>query len=1509
MFTIHWLKQRAFFIGLVGVVASVLVYHTAQAYTYNSYSIDDLVVTHTDTSLGGTDNVTLTFTIPDDVTTGLNTSGSLYISVPYLYKYTNSTYTYDNVDVSTATASSSQLTLTSQSSSYINFVPKAKLNAGDTVTINLSGVKNPLTLEGTGSFTVSAYEYSSTGDYSNSIWGSSSQVYGTVDLSITMLDTDGVTPVPNTSVGLYYYNTSNYSDYEYQSGYTNNQGVIQFAGLTTDRNYTVSFYYSGTGTANSVPVTNTLTYAGNNQTQSYNFVQTNTLTHFLDQNGSPINRGYWYLYKTNSTNYTTDYEWRWGYTDTAGTIKSAIQLNGNYTLYVQEPNTYTYLSYSFTSNNGTITGLADPLRVPGPEVSGVVTAGGSAVADATLYLHNTDWSVYKTVTTDSAGAFSITVGTTGTYKLEMNSYNLPKGYFAPDTINVSVTAGVANAALSVSLVAATKTISGNIMAADGTAITDATIYAYQPSGNYRYVSANTTSSGAYSLPVTGGKWVLYLYQQQWPASWAYTGQTMNVSFSNDDSAETATVNPQVQLYNAHIAGRVLDPNGRPMGENAVYIYVQGGENNAVYSSDYVDSNGMFDIAVTEGTYTVTMYSINGSNNYSMPTIAAQTVAANTTANLGDTQLLLKTSRIQGHMTLRGNGQAVASQYLYAQRTTGSYDWASGSTDSTGFYDLLVGAGDWTVYTYVYGTTAEGKKIIYNGGALSVKVADNETITGQDFIADVADATVTFIAQDDSGNERNNEYGWMSLLQADAATGYGSSNVGCYVQRGTCSVDAASDIEYTIQYYSYSNWNWYDDDEENYSYSHLLIDDQQTDTFTAVSGATTNVTVVFTASTGTLAGQFLDTDGNPVSVNGYVYASGDNGQWASTTVEDQSSYTLKVAPGTWKIAYWIYGGWQSSYSKTTAVTVAENDTTIFDITALNANALISGTVLNPSGTAVTTPVFVKVSTTYGTEHTNTEEQYGFIEQTTYTNDKGKFSLTVPAGTYYVTAASPDYLSPQPIKVKADSVGSGSNVQLGFINPAASIIGTVTDGVGITINAQHILAQGDGVADAFVYAYCIGGSYSTATADTTGAYVLAVPVDDTCFVGAVSQSNNTAYYSEQSTVSTDEIEISQSISLTNSLTLPASQTTNFDPTEGTVVALENGVRVEIPANTMNVSADITSVTIVITPVAEVVHQPGVEPITIGYNFTATDQAGNPITQFGGDVKIIIPYDQADLTDAGVTEDEVQANYFQEAANTWQAIDGGVIKNETDDQFEISVQHFSTFAVVSNRSVLAVTDDNNDNDADTGDGGDDSDSDGGGNDNDSGNSDNDAVTIEQGILTAPTKVLIAKRSANGLQARWKHIAAADHYEVQLINVTKDTIAKKVSTQKVNQLVEDLLSNQPYQVRVRSVGSNNSTSGWSTMVSTRTKPAIPIHLTASELTSVSAHLRWSKPRGKITSYTVTVYNQSGNKVVQTTTRKPQLTLATLQSNITYSFRVQARLNKHNVSQLSKAKQFHTAE
>lgn len=1515
--TLHSTLLGRWWVTFIAIAVTVLIgialnTPSASAYSYVSKAIDDVSVTSTNTSVDGTADVTVTFTWPD---VAWSTSDYIYIYSPYFYSYAGGNYTSDSTDISNATISSSQLTLSYSGSTYAYFYPKSALSNGSAVSITFEDVVNS-SIEGTGNWYVSGYRY--TNDSYFSANGSGSVVNGTVDLTVYVKDVGGVTGVSGAYISLSYYNSGNWSDYHYVSGTTNSSGQVQFAGMqgtsASPKTYSVYLYYSGDSATGDTPSNTTLTYSGTDSAPTYTFVAKNVTTYFKDSSNNGINNAYWYAYKTNSTNYTDDYVWRWGYTNTTGKISFAAQKDGNYTLYVQDPSStsYTYYPYEFTVASGAESGLDSTIYVPSPEVTGTVKAGSSGASGVPMYIHNSNWSVYQYATTESDGTFELALNKNcSSCTVEISSWGLPSNYFAPESTTVSVTKGVANSAITIDLIAATKTISGTVTmngddvakVAAGTPVSNAYGSCYQSSGNYNYASFTTSTSGTFSIMVTGGKWKCYLWPNTWPATWAYVDGEFNPSFNSDSTTETASYYLKVEPFNSHITGTISYPNGSTVGEYAVYIYSSGGKKDSttksVYAYDYTDSSGAFSLNTTAGTHDLFMYfySSSGGNNYVAPSVEPITLEAGETHALGALTLVEKNSHLQGAVSVKSTGAGVSGINVYAWKSKGSYDWDSATTDSSGKFDLLVSPGDWTISIYMWNqTTDSGEKYIYAGGSLSATVEENETLTGQDFVLTIADSTANFIAQDSSGNAMEEEYGWASISE-EGGGDYGWYSTGCYLTRGGCQTDITGGVAYNVNYYSYSNWGWYDEDEDTYSFSSVKVDGVAADSFTAAADETLDVVLVMAKNDATLEVSFEDKDGNPVEVNGEVYASNSTGGWAYKYISDESDATIKLSSGTWNVNYWTWDDW-TSYDKKTEdkkVELVSGETTNVVFPVLENDATVSGVVNDPDGNPVTTPTFVKLSTNFGTNETETGEQYGLIERTMYTDSEGKFSAELPAGIYYLSASSPEYLDTEPIQVTADTEDSAVGLVLQFVSPDAMISGTVIDGVGFDINNARTLAIGDGVPNAFVTAFSNKGSARTAETDESGAYEIEAVRDQTWYIMGIFEAEGIVHYSSLTAIEVDEATEVANITLDKTITLPEPQSQQFDPSNAAVIQLENGMEMNMPALSVSADEAVDEVTVTVTPTYELAQEASSKPLSIGYEITAVEADGDPITELASDVTLTIPYEEADVETAEIEEEDLQVGFYDSTAADWSNVSSVVVDTEADE-FTVTTGHLSQFAIVSGRSIASANDD---------------DEDGGGSDggNGDGNTDDDEAID---ILSAPTGVAFSKRRAKTITVSWNAVAEAASYEVGVFNGKTGKKIKTASAANSKRAIRKLTSNTKYEFRVRSVGVSGTRSGWSAISTARTLPATPKALKVGGVSitgsvDASATLRWNKPRGKVNKYVVTVYNADGSVYDTIKTNKRTLTVTGLSRGTSYAFSVKARFNKKNTSAASARKKFNT--
>jgi len=236
----------------------------------------------------------------------------------------------------------------------------------------------------------------------------------------------------------------------------------------------------------------------------------------------------------------------------------------------------------------------------------------------------------------------------------------------------------------------------------------------------------------------------------------------------------------------------------------------------------------------------------------------------------------------------------------------------------------------------------------------------------------------------------------------------------------------------------------------------------------------NNTITLTVPQKTITGTV--TKSSVAVSNAIVAANRDRGGgYFETRTNSSGQYTLKVSGGSW----WVdvrptYDGTQPDwvYNEPPAqVTFAENNATeskTADFSVAAADATITGVVKTPTNSAVQN-VWVEVRGNKGMGNGN------------QTDNNGRFSVRVPAGTYFVNVFtnSPDYGSPDQKSVAVTSQQTTDAGTLYLKAKNSHIKGLVQDDAGnplqnIVINAHLINSPG----------------WTSTFTDQTGAYDLSV-----------------------------------------------------------------------------------------------------------------------------------------------------------------------------------------------------------------------------------------------------------------------------------------------------------------------------------------------------------------------------------------------------------------------------------
>jgi len=772
----------------------------------------------------------------------------------------------------------------------------------------------------------------------------------------------------------------------------------------------------------------------------------------------------------------------------------------------------------------------------------------------------------------------------------------------------------------------TKTITGTVTYSGGGNVANAQVNAFKSDG-FGFVQTTTNASGQYTLQVGGGKWEV-MPQASSSSDWAYGQPPTSVKFANDTSSESQTVNFVVDRATATVTGRLLKPGGSPVTSSdnlGVGVFSMEGKGSG---TQITSNDGTFSVNVPAGSYMFNVWAPPNSN-YGAPNVTPFSVADGDIKDLGDITLVTKSATIQGTVT-DGNGNPVANLVVEAFSRSGG-GFSEGQTDANGQFQIKVTAGTWMVMPRLSPTSSYA----LDSNPQEVQVSANQTVTYNISLTN-ATATIQGTVVDSNGSPVS-VYGF-AFAQVNGSN-FGPGGLGGPVERGSFSFKVPPGT-YSVNIGLPPGSSYTPGDSQ---------------TVTVSDGQTQNITLTVKSNTATIQGTIKDENGNPVTANMHVFAVSSNNTFQEGQVSN-GSYSISVAAGTWSLGYFIdpsTGYISAPPDPSLRFSVKDGETKTENITLTKANSTISGTVTQPDGSAAT-GVFVSVETSGVNRR--------FVAGSP-TDSNGNYSINVSDGTYLVranVAPNSGYLSPAEQQVTVSGSNATQNFTLRTAN--ATITGTVK-------------LNGSGVA-AFVYAWSDDGGFSQAQADSSGQFSLSVSSGTTWHVGAFYQSNTTPYQATEvaidpSSGNTADLTLSQA-----SFTLPSPVSFTFDATKPKLITLDDGTTINIPANAMATSGNVT---LTVNPKATLPAQKQGKPVWYGYEFKAFNASGQSITQFNSNITITFPYDPNILTQLGLTPSDLVPSYWDSTSGTWKKV-GNVTIDSSANTVTISVNHFTDFALTT-------------------------------------------------------------------------------------------------------------------------------------------------------------------------------------------------------------------------------------
>ena len=979
-------------------------------------------------------------------------------------------------------------------------------------------------------------------------------------------------------------------------------------------------------------------------------------------------------------------------------------------------------SESLNLNTTSSKANAGAIRLGLPQLRGTVVKADGSTPVSNVWINvysSSNWNIQPAGSnTNSNGKFSIGGLDDGTYNIEVN---MPwgEGLVAPSGLSVEISNDIGVVKEDgenltnnkITLQEPTNTISGHVYkdtnsngeydSGTDTVVTNARVETHKDMGG-GFVETRTNASGAYSLKVADGSWWVEV-RPDWGTEidWLFSETPTRMTFSAvDDSDDTQTKNFKVAATNSTIYGYVKKTDGTAVSNCWVDICQDMG----MCNGRSTDSNGRFSIKVAAGTYRVSAFpSGDLMNTFGAPNKKIVTVNANSSADAGTLTLKAKNSHIKGKVQdAAGNGIQNVVINVYEYDGPG---WGMGYTDTSGDYDVTVPAGMWGLMAMPM-----SNQYVYQGAPLSVTIDASETSENNDFILKTANATIKGKVRlnSASGDVVTDFWGgvWIKdtsvddyldfggpmddMMEKSGMMAGGTGGTGSVMGPGMMDQGMGSGINnggfqlkvpagtYEIGVGSPPG--------SSYTLSETATVTVLSDSDSNNALGYTEVNLIVVENDATVSGRFfLDANSNDIYDSGeevsnlraMVNADRIGGGWQSTESNSDGSYSLNVAAGTWYVDAFIdpfmtFG--QSYYmivspDEKIAIESGSSNTLNFEVKQLNA--VISGQVLDATGTSSSAMSGVWVFADYGSADMLTEfNGVGGPGVGDYTDVSGNYSINVSEGTYKIGVGLPpwdtrDLIAPEflTVIVEADEISTGND--LTFTAADATIAGTVF----VDADADGAYDSGEAQAS-YVRAWSDDGRGNGASA-TSGSYSIKVNNGTTWHLVAVAQISSILYESEVVTIAVDEETETQNLELVSlGLVIPESKTISFDSSESKTLTLTNGLTLEMPAGSIATSG---TVTVSVTPTVDVKPDAKEKPIGITYSFNARNSDGQEISDLAGNVTITMPYNEELIEAAGYSEYSITPKYYNETTGTWENYDT-VMRDPENNLLIIITDHFS-------------------------------------------------------------------------------------------------------------------------------------------------------------------------------------------------------------------------------------------
>jgi hypothetical protein len=411
--------------------------------------------------------------------------------------------------------------------------------------------------------------------------------------------------------------------------------------------------------------------------------------------------------------------------------------------------------------------------------------------------------------------------------------------------------------------------------------------------------------------------------------------------------------------------------------------------------------------------------------------------------------------------------------------------------------------------------------------------------------------------------------------------------------------------------------------------------------------------------------------------GQVFAfNGSSGAFLSTPVQPDGSYELMVSSGDWTVGYSIdSSGYISNPPAQTRLTLGSEDSFTLLFTAVQADALINGQVLDPNGQPL--------NFAWAWAHRPATSQSAQIDTGAISGDPdkgfspGRFSIPVASGGEYSVGAGlpPQYGFIEPdLQSVTPSPASPAEVTMRFKQSDSQIVGRLSY---LAAGGTRIYPEG-----AWVYAWSESGQSSGGATGPDGTFEINALQGTNWHVGAVYQVENSVLYDTPAPtavaiVAEGRVTVDLEMVLSTAA-LPPSASVSFNPQEGMTLTLGDGTTIQVPAGAIPTSDEL--VTLSVTPLVEQLPNTlTARPFGFGYAMYAFENStGRQIVQdFNQDVQITFYYTDEMLRLRGASEDNLSPAYFSTSTHSWSKVNSFSV-DKTNNVLTVKVNHFTTFAL---------------------------------------------------------------------------------------------------------------------------------------------------------------------------------------------------------------------------------------